>query len=177
MKKTIGITRIAAYILPLFFVFLLAPQESFAAYRCLSLTGDTACYPGISNCVTTLKCSSSTCKADPSCDTPPPATNAAATNAPAAPPPPPTKLTNPLGDASVETLIGRAVQIITGISGSVALLMFVYGGFLWVTSQGSSDKVKKGKQVFISATLGLFIIFGSYALVKFVLDAIGGEIK
>ncbi len=105
--------------------------------------------------------------------TPPPATPP---TAPAATTPGSTKLTNPLGEGTtVEQLLGRAIQIITGVSGSVALLMFVYGGFTWMTSQGSSEKVKKGKQIFITATLGLIIIFGSYAMVNIVLSALKGN--
>ncbi len=83
-------------------------------------------------------------------------------------------LSDPFCGASIQILLGRAIQIITGVSGSLALLMFVYGGFTWVTSQGSSDKIKKGKQIFTTATLGLIIIFGSYALLTIVFKALSG---
>lgn len=84
------------------------------------------------------------------------------------------KLTNPLGEGTtIQTLIGRAINIFTGVSGSVALLMFVYGGFLWLTSGGSTDKIAKGKKVFMWSTVGLLIIFGSYAILRALFQALG----
>ena len=38
---------------------------------------------------------------------------------------------------------------------------------------GNEQQIKKGKDILMWATLGLVIIFSSYALVKFVLQAIG----
>jgi hypothetical protein len=55
--------------------------------------------------------------------------------------------------------------------GAVALLMFVYGGLLWLTSGGAADKVNKGKEVMVWAVIGLVVIFSSYGLVKFVFGA------
>lgn len=99
------------------------------------------------------------------------------TNAPAAAaaPPPRTALVNPLGrGVTIQNLFGRAARMLMGVSGSFALLMFVYGGFMWVTSAGNMDKVKKGKQVFTWATIGLVIIYGSYVLLSVVFNALGG---
>ncbi len=83
-------------------------------------------------------------------------------------------LSNPLGTTDFRVLAGRAIRIVTGISGSIGLLMFIWGGFTWLTSGGNPDKIKKGKQVFITAALGLVIIFGSYALLRAVFAALSG---
>lgn len=88
----------------------------------------------------------------------------------------PVSLTNPLtGDqASIEipVLIGRIIEAVLGIVGSLALVMFIYGGFMWMTSAGNSEQVQKGKNILIWATLGLAVIFSAYALVKFVIEGI-----
>lgn len=81
------------------------------------------------------------------------------------------KLKNPLGTSSVPELIGNILNVVLGIVGAVALLMFIYGGLLWLTSGGSADKVNKGKEVMVWASIGLLIIFSSSALVRFVLGA------
>lgn len=87
-----------------------------------------------------------------------------------------TKLTNPLGTSDIPTLIGRVIKAALGIVGSIALLMFIYGGFLWLTSAGNEQKISKGKNVLIWASIGLAIIFLSYSLVGFVIQGItGGE--
>lgn len=89
-----------------------------------------------------------------------------------------TSLPNPLcpdndpNCVTVPLLIGRIIKAVLGIVGSIALLMFVYGGFLWMTSAGNREKVEKGKETLIWATIGLAVIFAAYAMVSFVLGAL-----
>lgn len=71
-------------------------------------------------------------------------------------------------------LIGRIITGALGIVGSLTLLMFIYGGFLWLTSAGDGKKIQQGKDILLWSTVGLAIIFSSYALVKFVITSIGG---
>lgn len=63
---------------------------------------------------------------------------------------------------------------ILGISGSLALLMFLYGGFLWITSAGNEKKVQEGKDTITKAVIGLAIIFGAYAFITFIIASLGG---
>ncbi|PJE52509.1 MAG: hypothetical protein COV80_03770 [Parcubacteria group bacterium CG11_big_fil_rev_8_21_14_0_20_48_46] len=79
-------------------------------------------------------------------------------------------LVNPLGVCSIPQAIGVVLKYILGIVGSLALAMFVYGGLIWMTSMGNAENVRKGRDVLIWSTIGLVIIFGSYALVTFVLQ-------
>jgi len=85
-------------------------------------------------------------------------------------------LSNPLGPKTTpNSIIGRVINAVLGIIGSLALLMFVYGGITWMTSSGSPEKIKKGRDIIIWSVIGLAIIFFSYALVNFVIfDIIGG---
>lgn len=90
---------------------------------------------------------------------------------------PPVTLTDPLhlnnAQNAPQILIGRIISAILGIVGSLALAMFIYGGFVWMTAAGSSEKVTKGRDIIIWATLGLVVIFSAYAMVKFVLTGLG----
>ena len=85
-------------------------------------------------------------------------------------------LTNPLcptGGANCVTpqsLIGRVINGVLGVVGSLALLMFVYGGFTWMLSGGNSTAIERGKNILIWAAIGLVVIFMSYALVNFVIE-------
>ncbi len=81
-------------------------------------------------------------------------------------------LQNPLGTTSINSIVGRIIQALLGISGSVALLMFVWGGFQWLISAGNPDRIKKGKDTLIWAAIGLAIIFAAYALVNVVVTAL-----
>ena len=53
-----------------------------------------------------------------------------------------------------------------GLVGTIALLMFVWGGIQYLISQGSPDKIKSAKSTLIYASLGLVVIFTSYTLVS-----------
>lgn len=84
-------------------------------------------------------------------------------------------LCNPLGAAtgtSIPSLLGTIINSVLGIIGSLALVMFIYGGATWMLSGGNQERVTKGKQIIIWAALGIVIIFTAYALVKFVLTTI-----
>jgi hypothetical protein len=85
------------------------------------------------------------------------------------------ELVNPLGVKDLPTLIGRVIKAILGVVGSIALLMFIYGGFLWLTSAGSVQKVDSGKKVITWAVIGLVVIFLSYTMVNFVIKGITGK--
>jgi len=75
------------------------------------------------------------------------------------------ELYNPLGgDVSIPKLIGRLLNIIIGVVGAISLLMFIYGGFLWLTSAGKSDRIEEGKKTLLWATLGLVVIFSARAI-------------
>ena len=85
------------------------------------------------------------------------------------------ELPNPLGGIKdPREVIGNVIRAIFGIVGSLALAIFIYGGFMWVTSAGNEEKVKKGKDMIMWAAFGLAVIFVSYALVTFVINAVVG---
>jgi hypothetical protein len=83
-------------------------------------------------------------------------------------------LPNPIGTTNVPELLGRIINYTMGLIGSLALVMFIYGGATWMLSGGNQEHVTKGKNIIIWATLGLVLIFTAYALVKFVITTIGG---
>jgi|GEM_PF-806809 len=70
-------------------------------------------------------------------------------------------------------LFGNIANLIVGLTGSLALLMFVYGGFLMITAAGAEDKIKKGKEVLRNAVFGIFIIMLSGYVVNYALQKIG----
>lgn len=78
----------------------------------------------------------------------------------------------PLGNVNLQIIIGRVISGVLGILGSLALLMFIYGGFIWMTTAGNEEKIKKAKNTVVYAVLGLIICFASYGIVSFVLDSI-----
>lgn len=79
-------------------------------------------------------------------------------------------LQNPLKVSTPQALIGKVINTVLGVVGSLALLMFVYGGLVWMTSSGSQEKVKKGRDIIVWSAIGLAIIFASYGLVRVLME-------
>lgn len=78
------------------------------------------------------------------------------------------QLDNPLGNNTLgpQDLYGRLIFAFMGITGVVALLMFILGGFQWMTAGGNAEQVKKGRDTLMWAVLGLLVIFSSYVILR-----------
>jgi len=83
-------------------------------------------------------------------------------------------LQDPLGIKDPRDIIENVIKAMLGLVGSLALAVFIYGGFTWVISAGNEEKIKKGKDMIMWAALGLMLIFTSYAIINVVLTAIAG---
>jgi len=88
----------------------------------------------------------------------------------------PNTLPNPLGTTEAmkdpNYVIGKIINSVLGVVGTIALVMFIYGGLRWMTSAGEKDGVTTGKETIKWATFGLIIIFMAYAIINFVLKDI-----
>ena len=73
---------------------------------------------------------------------------------------------------SVQKLAGNVAAIILGITGSIALLMFVIGGFLYIFSGGSPEKVSRATKILTTSVIGVALILGAGVIIKFVLSAL-----
>jgi|GEM_PF-348262 hypothetical protein len=73
----------------------------------------------------------------------------------------------------IMTIVINVSGWILGIVGSLALLMFVYGGFMFLISAGSSDKIGQAQKILVAAVIGLIIVFSSYMIIRFVAQAVG----
>jgi len=76
----------------------------------------------------------------------------------------------PLAGISVQQLIGRIIKYILGLTGVIALVMFVYGGFVWMTAAGNQERVAEAKKTVVWATIGLLMIFLSYTLANAIIS-------
>lgn len=82
------------------------------------------------------------------------------------------QLHNPLGTTNISTITGNLINKVLSIVGVIAFAMFVYGGILWMTSAGSEEQIKKGKNTLVWATIGLAFIFFAYTLVHYILSSV-----
>lgn len=82
-------------------------------------------------------------------------------------------LNNPLGTVNIPTILGRFVKAAIGLVGALFLVMFIFGGFLWMTAGGSEDRIKKARKTLVNATLGFIVVALSYTFVTIVFQYIG----
>ncbi len=88
--------------------------------------------------------------------------------------------TNQLGAASglstqnIAVYIANIIRIFLGILGIVLTVIVLYAGYLYMLSQGDAAKIAKAKKIIQAAIIGLVIIFSSYAIVTFILNALLG---
>ena len=80
-----------------------------------------------------------------------------------------------LGGADIRTIVARIINVFLGLLAAIAVCLVIYGGFLWMTSGGSPEKVDKAKKVLINAAIGLGIILASWGITVFIFQALLGE--
>ena len=83
-----------------------------------------------------------------------------------------TTLPNPLPSADPNELVANIIRTALGVVGALALVMFIYGGFTLLISGGSQERVKKGRDVLMWATIGLIVVFGSYGITEAIFKAL-----
>lgn len=79
---------------------------------------------------------------------------------------------DPLGGATIPSVIGNIIRVFTGIAGSIALVVFVLGGFFFMLSEGDPGKVKNAKAMMTNGAIGIILIFGAYMLTATIINAI-----
>ena len=72
----------------------------------------------------------------------------------------------------VSIIVGKAISNVLGIIGAVTLVVFIISGIMWMTSSGNAKKVESAQKSMIWAGLGLFVIFISYILVKYIIQGL-----
>ena len=78
-----------------------------------------------------------------------------------------------LADCNLCTLIEtaqRVVLFLVGFSVVVAILMFVFAGFLLVTAGANDGQLSRGKGIFWSVFIGLFIVLAAWLIINLILS-------
>ena len=76
-------------------------------------------------------------------------------------------------EGSKLTDVGKAKQLIVSITNfvagfisTIAAVMYMYGGYIYVTAFGNEEAAGKAKKVFIGATVGLLLASAAFAIVN-----------
>ncbi|HNW19972.1 MAG TPA: hypothetical protein PLX67_02720 [bacterium] len=69
-------------------------------------------------------------------------------------------------------IVANIIKILLGFLGTIAVVLIIYAGFLWMTAAGKPDNTKKAKDIMSAAVTGLVIILISYGITVFVTNAL-----
>lgn len=76
------------------------------------------------------------------------------------------------GEGSFRTIVREIINFFLYFLGLVAVIMIIYGGFLYITSQG--EDTEKAKKVLMYSAIGIIIVLVSFALVNTILTSADG---
>ncbi len=65
-------------------------------------------------------------------------------------------------------ILNNIIDLMLGLSGTIAMLYIIIGGYQYITSAGNPALAEKGKKTLTNAIIGLVIIILSYVIVKLV---------
>jgi Type IV secretion system pilin len=78
---------------------------------------------------------------------------------------------NKLGEArSTKEILQSITQWLLSLIGTIAVISLLYGGFLYITSQGEDNKVEQAKHLILYSVIGLIIIGISAIIVNVVIS-------
>lgn len=74
---------------------------------------------------------------------------------------------------NLRDFVVNTVNFVLGFLGLVAVIMVIYGGFMYVIAGGAEEQTTKGKKTVMYSIIGIIIILVSYALVNTVIRGVG----
>lgn len=82
-----------------------------------------------------------------------------------------------LSNQDIRITIANIIRIALGMLGLVAVVIVLWGGFMWMTAGGDENRVADAKKILINGFIGLVIILTSYAIVSFVVKNLTDAFK
>jgi hypothetical protein len=79
-----------------------------------------------------------------------------------------TGIENPLGDDlnDIPSFITAIINIVLVVGVPIVTLAIIYSGFLFVSAQGSAEKLKKAKDALIATLIGAALLLGAFILAE-----------
>lgn len=71
-------------------------------------------------------------------------------------------------------IIARIINIALSFLGIIILSLMIYAGFLWMTSGGEEEKIRRAKDILKNAIIGLVITLSAWGITVFILNRLYG---
>lgn len=77
-----------------------------------------------------------------------------------------------LAKTDIRIVIANIIRIALGLLGTVAVVIILYGGFVWMTAGGNEENVATAKKILVNGVIGLVIIILAFSIASFVLNSL-----
>ncbi|MBT7928910.1 hypothetical protein HN682_03220, partial [Candidatus Peregrinibacteria bacterium] len=75
-----------------------------------------------------------------------------------------------LSGQPLDVTIAKLIRILLGFLGLVAVIIVIYGGYMYMTAAGNEDRIARAKLILRNGVIGLAIILFSFIIVQFVIQ-------
>jgi hypothetical protein len=78
----------------------------------------------------------------------------------------------PQNQPALENIYYNLITWLLIICGIIAVLSFIYGGVMYITSSGDTEKAERGKKTIVGSIIGIVIIMLSYSAYNFIMGTL-----
>ena len=71
-------------------------------------------------------------------------------------------------------LIANVIRLLLLVSGALAVVFVIYGGYQYITAGGNEEQAESGKKTLINAIIGVVVIILAYVIINVVINTIAG---
>jgi hypothetical protein len=75
-------------------------------------------------------------------------------------------------DSSISQFILKIINIALAVTGLIAVLFLIIGGFRYITSAGNEETAEQAKKIIINAIIGVVVIILSFVIVRVISNAL-----
>jgi hypothetical protein len=83
-----------------------------------------------------------------------------------------TTIKNPINVSTIDGLIKVILEGVIKIGIPIVALAIIYSGFLFVSAQGNSEKLKEAKRALLYSVIGAAILLGSWAIAQVISNTV-----
>jgi TRAP-type C4-dicarboxylate transport system permease small subunit len=76
-------------------------------------------------------------------------------------------ITSPVKDAN--TAFTGILNVAYSAAGIVCVIVIIYGGFIYTTSDGNASNIKRGKDAILGAVIGIVVVIMAFVITQFIL--------
>lgn len=75
----------------------------------------------------------------------------------------------PVPQGGASGALGNILNVVYSSAGVLAVIVIIYGAYIYVTSDGNASNVKRGKDAILGASIGIVVIIMAFTITQFIL--------